>query len=269
MQPIDIQPFFYFALGAVAIFGAVIGSFITLLAYRLPRGEKIGMTRSRCPRCNAVLIWRDLIPILSWLLARGHCRHCTRSISLRYPLTELACAMGAAAILAQQDALSLSTVALIGLWWVTVAIILTDLEHYLIPDSYQIALLLFGLLYTATHGADWAGALLTAAVGMVGGFAVQYGFRRITGRDGLGTGDIKLFGVLGFWLLTPAQFAPLLVYAGMLGIASALLWRMLGRGAVFPFAPAIMLALLLLIFCPDASATFWQLYGINFTDTLP
>jgi leader peptidase (prepilin peptidase)/N-methyltransferase len=263
MQPIDMQPIMGFALILAGAVGACIGSFITLISHRLPIDEKVGATRSRCVSCKATLKLPDLIPVLSWIWLKGKCRHCSAKISARYIITEILCALGAVAILYHYKEFSPLTIALIGLWWTSVAIIVTDLEHYLIMDEYQIALAIFGLLFAYHFDADWMQVLYAVLVGAVGTLIVKYVFLFVTKRDGLGMGDVKLFGVVGIWLMSPIHFAALLVFAGVLGLVSAMLWRMAGKGNVFPFAPAIILALLLFIFLPDTYATFWQLYGTN------
>ncbi|MFO0110559.1 MAG: prepilin peptidase, partial [Alphaproteobacteria bacterium] len=154
LAAVDLQPFLSFAAVFALMLGAAVGSFITLITYRLPREEKIGLTRSRCPSCKATLTARDLIPIFSWLMGRGTCRHCKTPISARYPLTELATGIGTALILLWQGEISAVSIALIGFWWVAVAMVVTDLEHYLLLDECQIALALFGLLYGWATGAD-------------------------------------------------------------------------------------------------------------------
>ncbi|MBN8543868.1 MAG: prepilin peptidase [Alphaproteobacteria bacterium] len=263
MQPIDLQGITHWVLPLAALLGACIGSFITLISYRLPRDEKVGATRSRCPKCGAQLAARDLLPVLSWVVNFGKCRHCRAAISSRYIITELLCAIGAAAILYRYGELSYVTIAYIGLWFVSVAIILTDLEHYLILDEYQIALALFGIVFAYTQDMNALTIITTMSIALVGSICVKYLFLLITKRDGLGWGDIKLFGVVSIWLPHAIHFAPLLVFAGVLGVASACIWRALGKGEVFPFGPAIILSLLVFIFMPEAYATFWQLYGIK------
>jgi leader peptidase (prepilin peptidase)/N-methyltransferase len=250
-------------LPLAAIIGACIGSFITLISHRLPLDETVGATRSRCPKCGTTLCARDLIPVLSWVISRGKCRHCHARIGARYIVTEIICALGTAAIIYHYGEWSYLTIAYLGLWWTSIAIILTDLEHYLIMDEYQIALAIFGVLFAYANQADAMNIIIAMAVGVFGSVAVKYSFLFATKRDGLGWGDVKLFGVVGIWLMHPIYFAPLLVFAGALGIVSAFMWRMAGKGNLFPFAPAIILALLLHIFVPDMYATFWQLYGIK------
>jgi prepilin signal peptidase PulO-like enzyme (type II secretory pathway) len=270
MHPaIDLHSFLGFAAALGLLVGAAMGSFITLITCRLPRGEPIGMTRSRCTSCSATLRARDLIPVISWLVGRGTCRYCKAAISHRYPLTELATGAGTAAIIAWQGELSMLTIALIGFLWVAIAMIVTDLEQYLLLDECQIALVLFGLLYGwATHQ-DATSTLLAVLVGGLGSAGIKYLFLLVTRRDGLGWGDVKLFAVAGFWLGHPLGFIPLLVFSGLLGIVMSLVWRAFGGGAFFPFGPAILVALAALIFYPPATAAFWQLYSENLNLLLP
>lgn len=263
MQVIDLHAYMGLAILVAALVGLAIGSFITLITYRLPRDEKIGATRSRCTRCKTVLTLPDLVPVFSWVMLRGRCRHCGKRIGVRYVLAEILCSLGTVAIIYFYGELSALTIAMIGLWWTSIAIIITDLEHYLIMDEYQIALALFGLFFAYAHNADWMNVAIAVATGVFGSLAVKYIFLWVTKRDGLGMGDVKLFGVVGIWLMNAIHFAPLLVFAGVLGIISAIIWRGAGKGNVFPFGPAIILSLLLFVFAPEVHATFWQLYGMN------
>ena len=244
-----------------ALLGAVIGSFITLATYRLPLGQPIGMTRSRCPNCSTLLRVPDLVPMLSWALARGRCRHCHTSVSIRYPLTELACAAGAGLLVAQYG-LQWETLALMGLWWCVVAIFVTDLEHYIILDEVQLLIGLFGLLYVWAAGLGWLSAAIGAISGLAIGLVLKYGFLAVRHKDGLGMGDVKFLAVAGIWLADAANFVPFLFYAGLLGIVSGIGWRMLGQGERFPFGPALALALMLCVVFPPAADGFWSLYGV-------
>jgi len=251
-------PAFGYAL--MALLGACIGSFISLISHRLPLDAPVVKTRSRCPACHHTLGARDLIPLVSWLCARGRCRYCKAPVSARYPLIELACALGAAALLYVFGA-TLVTAAYIGLWWAAVALIVTDLEHYLILDEVQITLALLALVHGYAAGGDWAAMAEAGAVGCAIGLGLKYGFLYFTEKDGLGLGDVKFLGVAGLWLADSASFVPFLFLAGLLGIGSALLWRALGRGAIFPFGPSLMLSLLSCIYYPYSAHGFWALYG--------
>jgi len=251
-----------FLWGLAALVGAAVGSFITLVTHRLPLGEAIGMTRSRCPKCKHVLGLCDLMPVLSWLFARGRCRHCHARISMRYPLTELACALGAVGALLLAG-FTLEALALAGLWWCVVAIFVTDLEHYIILDEVQIALIGFGLLYHDALGNALLPVLASGVAGLLIGLALKYGFLYLRQKDGLGLGDVKLLFGVGIWLGSSIALVPFLFFAGVLGVVCGLLWRALGHGAQFPFGPALAMALVMGVVWPEATQYFWQTYGVQ------
>lgn len=248
------------ATGLAAILGAVIGSFLTLLTYRLPLDQKVAATRSRCTQCSGVLKARDLVPIASWVWWRGKCRMCRASVHWRYPVTELACAIGAALVV-HHFGVTLLALAIMGLWWCIVAIFVTDLEHYIILDEVQIAAALFGILYVYALGIDWLAPAMACVAGISVGLALKYGFIWCCKKDGLGMGDVKFLGVAGIWLSDPVNFVPFLFFSGILGIVSGTLWRILSGSERFPFGPALALALLLCVLVPQAPDGFWQLYG--------
>lgn len=248
--------------GFIAFVGACIGSFLTLATYRLPRDEKIGMTRSRCPRCNTTLGARDLVPMLSWVMSGGKCRHCKTKVSIRYPLTELAC-MAGALLSAYFFGFTLQAFAIAGLWWCIVAIIVTDLEHYIILDEVQIAIVLFGGLYHYALGTDMADVIRTAFLGLAIGLTLKYGFLYLRNKDGLGLGDVKLLFGVGVWLADAASFVPFLFYAGILGVAFAGVWRLMGRGKIFPFGPALAAALLMCVILPGTTQAYWQMFNAH------
>jgi leader peptidase (prepilin peptidase) / N-methyltransferase len=247
--------------GLLALVGASIGSFITLVTYRLPRAEPIGLTRSRCPACLKSLQPIDLMPVLSWVLHRGRCRQCKASVSMRYPLTELACAIGAVLLL-RRFGFTLEAYALVGLWWCIVAIIVTDLEHYIILDEAQIVMIILGVLYHYTLGTDPAAVITAACVGLAIGLTLKYGFIYLRNKDGLGMGDVKLLFVVGIWLAAWPSFVPYLFFSGVLGIMCGLAWRLAGRGERFPFGPALVISLLACVIWPQTANGFWQLYGL-------
>ena len=245
--------------GLIALVGASIGSFLTLATYRLPRDEKIGMTRSRCPNCSTTLKVPDLFPILSWVISRARCRYCKKPIHWRYPLTEAACAAGAV-LAVYYYGLTLQAFALAGLWWCIVAIIVTDLEHYIILDEVQIAIILFGAIYHYAIGTDPVAVIGAAFMGLTIGLVLKYGFLYLRNKDGLGMGDVKLLFGIGLWLASSMGFVPFLFISGVLGVVCGLIWRVLGLGEKFPFGPALILALLGCIIWPDMVSQFWQLY---------
>lgn len=258
----DLQPQSLNVLLLAAVVGAIIGSFLTLLTHRLPLGKPVIKTRSKCPKCGKKLSVQDLIPVFSWAAFKGKCRQCKAFIGLRYPLTELACAIGASVVVYHYG-LTLEALALVGLWWAIVAIILTDLEHYIILDEVQIVIALLGFLYAYVHFIPLSTVLTGALAGLLIGAALKYGFLFLAGKEGLGMGDVKFLGVAGIWLASAENFVPFLFFSGVLGIALGLFWRALGHGDRFPFGPALAAALLLSVVWPAAAEGFWELYGLG------
>lgn len=225
-------------------FGAAVGSFLNVLIYRLPRRLSIVFPPSHCPACKHRLGVLDLVPLLSYLLQGGRCRYCRARISARYFLVEL------------------WNAALWGwLWWewlvvgelplrflfyalagsALIALFFTDLEHYLIPDELNVALLLLGLLHaglltgqpTAWDWAEWGrlnlpNALLAAEVGAFLFCAIALVGRIMFHRDAMGHGDIKLARAMGALLLLPGMavaFGLAIASGAVIGGAWALLQR--------------------------------------------
>lgn len=240
--------------------GASIGSFLTLVTYRLPRDEKIGLSRSRCPACLKDLRVIDLIPVLSWVTSRGRCRQCNAKISIRYPLMELMTMLGTLGSV-YLFGFTLEGFAVAGLWWCIVAIIVTDLEHTIILDEVQIAVIVFGALFHFALGTDFTDVIGSAVLGLVIGLVLKYGFLYLRNKDGLGMGDVKLLFGVGIWLANAASFVPFLFFAGVLGIVCGVVWRVMGRGAQFPFGPALAISLLACVVFPETANQFWRLYG--------
>lgn len=261
MMLAELSPQSPAVLAVVALLGAAIGSFLTLITYRMPLVMKVGAVRSQCPSCKGKLDVRDLVPLFSWLCWRGKCRMCRSRIGLRYPITELACGIGAALVIWKYG-MTIEALAIMGLWFCIVAIFLTDLEHYIILDEVQIATAVFGALYVYATDTDYLQASMAAVAGVTVGLALKYGFLYFAGKDGLGMGDVKFLGAAGIWLSDPMNFVPFLFFSGLMGILSGMLWRVLSGSERFPFGPALALALLLCVVCPQAPNGFWKLYGV-------
>jgi leader peptidase (prepilin peptidase) / N-methyltransferase len=245
---------FFFAIGAV------VGSFLTLASYRIPRNENIVTGRSRCPVCQNNLGVRDLIPLLSWLKYKAACRQCGTKISIRYPLIELATAVAFAIIYLQQG-ISPYAFILMGLAAGLILMIAVDLEHYIIPDSvhFWLAFLaLAKLILVPGVWSDWITALAGTLVGLGIGLLMHYGYYALRKRHGLGLGDVKFFAVAGLWL-GAIGLIPFFVLAGLLGIAHGMLWKKLGKGPMFPFGPSLAVSLFLCVVFPGIPAAFWRI----------
>ena len=176
-----------------------VGSFVGLVAHRLPRAEPVIFGRSACTSCHTQLTARDLVPLLSWLAARGRCRHCNAPLSARYPLTELAAlviALWAASVLGGWSVL-------IGclLGWALLTLTLIDLREKMLPDMITLPLIAIGLAATLfLEPLDPLAHAIGAAAGLALFLAVGAIFRRLRGYDGLGGGDAKLFAAAGAWV---------------------------------------------------------------------
>jgi leader peptidase (prepilin peptidase) / N-methyltransferase len=229
------------------VIGAIFGSFLNVVAYRLPRGESLSRPRSRCPGCGTPVRPYDNIPVLSWLLLRGKCRDCREPISARYPIVEagtgLLCAL---VVLAADDVwLGLAFVLLL------VPVTLIDLDHRIIPNR----LMLVGAIAApAILLATEPDALLEHAIAAVaaGGFLL---LAAVAYPRGMGMGDVKLAAVMGLFLgraVGPAMFVALV--AGTL-VGAAVIARKgarEGRKTAVPFGPFLALGGVVALFAGDA-----------------
>ena len=242
-----LSPLIYVLIAAL---GACFGSLVTLLSWRIPRREPIGMTRSRCPSCLTPLSIPDLFPILSWCIHKGRCHHCHVSVHWRYPATELICA-GLFTLIAAHSGISMESLCLAALATLLLTLIVIDFEHYIIPDSLQLLLAALALIYHfGIHNTHPATMLTSLGVGLGTGWMLQSGYRKLRHKEGLGTGDVKFLAVAGLWLDIPLMVS-LFFYAGLLGILTAIIWRLMGKGAKFPFGPALAISMFLLILYPE------------------
>lgn len=238
-----------------ALLGACVGSFLNVVAWRLPREESVVHPGSHCPRCGTALRWFENVPVLSWLLLRGRCRHCGAPIAARYPLVELLTAgLWVAATLAQPSGLGPEPAPLLQalagwllLSWL-IPLTLIDLDRLWLPEGLCRVGLLLGLATTTAIGLSQGVELgrtlllhhlLAAAAGLLGFEAVSAGAEKLIGRPALGLGDAKLAALLGAWLgLTGLGLTVVLaVFSGaVVGVAGRLSGR-LGRHEPFPFGP--------------------------------
>jgi leader peptidase (prepilin peptidase)/N-methyltransferase len=221
------------------VFGAVMGSFLNVVAFRLPRRESLVSPRSRCPACGAPVRPYDNVPVLSWLLLRGHCRDCAAPISPRYPLVEAATALlCAGAVLTHESPSAIALAVALVLLLVPAALI--DLEYRIIPNRLTAAGALLALaLGTALDPAGEPGRLLAGAG--AGGFLL---LAALAYPGGMGMGDVKLAAVMGLFL--GAAVVPALLIALLAGVlaGAAIAARRGARAArktAVPFGPFLAL----------------------------
>ncbi len=239
----------------VALLGSCVGSFLNLVAWRLPREESIVLPPSHCPRCGSRLRWFENVPLLGWLLLRGRCGHCGAPIACRYPLVELLSAgLWIAALLAQPSAMGSQPQPwlLVAAGWLLLSwllpLVLIDLDRLWLPEPLCRIGLLLGLAVTAVIGfqqGDEIGRellfhhLVAAGVGLVGFETVSALAHKAIGRPALGLGDAKLAALLGAWLgLTGLGITVILaVFAGAVLGSIGRLSGLLGKHQPFPFGP--------------------------------
>lgn len=199
-----------------ALFGALVGSFLNVCVYRWPRDLSVVAPRSACPSCEKPVVWYDNVPVLSYLVLRGRCRHCASPIGIQYPLVELATALIWAATVIR---LGPSVEALRGAVFLTIllGIALTDAQHYLIPDEFSIGGTVVGLLFAALPGGfPLLSAVAGAAIGYGGLWAVAVLGTRLFRKPAMGGGDIKMMAMVGAFL-GPAGVLLTVFFGALLG----------------------------------------------------
>ncbi len=227
--------------------GAVLGSFANVLIYRLPRQESIVTPGSRCPHCrNPIRPW-DNLPILSYLLLRGRCRHCGAPIAVRYLIVELA-AGGLFAGLVWQYGVTLTALRFAILVIPLLVAFFTDLEWNLIPNAVTYPGILVGLVFGAASGTLVPS--LAAAFG-AGGVFLLIG---VLSHGGMGGGDMKLAAMIGAFLGVPGVIVALFlaVAIGAAGAVVLLALRLRTRKDTMPFGPALAVGAMIAVFESDA-----------------
>jgi len=285
LQYVWADGYWILALGVV---GAVVGSFLNVVIYRLPimigavatpspppgdssANDARTDTRfnlihppSSCPWCDRRIPPWENVPIVSFLMLKGRCRGCGGRISWRYPFVEVAGAALAAGM-GLKFGLSWQLLSSLVFVWALLCIAIIDLEHMLVPDAISLPLLLAGLIVNAVglfSGA--ADAVFGAVGGYLSLFSIRWGVRATTGKDALGKGDFKLFAAIGAWL--GWQGLPFVLFiacavGGIFGIF-LILTGFVTRQQKIPFAPALAFAgVVYLSWGPEVQTAYWALIG--------
>jgi leader peptidase (prepilin peptidase)/N-methyltransferase len=230
------------------LLAAFVGSFLGVVIRRLPEGRPIVRGRSLCEQCGARLTPRDLVPLLSWLITRGGCRHCGHRLGWFYPAVELA-AFAIAAIALAFDGVEQAWLDCLLGWWL-LALGWIDARHWLLPDVLTLPLLVLGLALAAAFAPeDLADHAAAAMLGYLALRAVAWIYQRLRHREGLGQGDAKLLAAAGAWLgiaalpqvILLAALAALVTAAGL-----ALAGTRIRAHSALPFGPFLALATWLL-----------------------
>jgi leader peptidase (prepilin peptidase)/N-methyltransferase len=211
-----------------------------------PERFNLVVPRSACPACHAPIRAVHNVPLLSWLWLRGKCASCGAPISARYPLVELLTGV-LSGLIAWNFGFGWPALAALLLTWFLIALTFIDIDHQLLPDSLTLLLLWLGLflsLWSAQAGGstvpvDSRSSLIGAMAGYVSLWSVYHLFRLLTGKDGMGYGDFKLFAALGAWLGWQMLLPIILIAAGtgaVVGLAMIVMRRH-DRSAPIPFGP--------------------------------
>jgi leader peptidase (prepilin peptidase)/N-methyltransferase len=262
--------------GVALILGLMIGSFLNVVIYRLPkmmerewqvqcaelRGETVAdipkfnivSPRSACTACGQAISPLQNIPVLSWLLLGGRCAGCKTRIPVRYPIVEMLTGI-LSAFIAWRLGFGVAALGALCFLWSLIALAFIDIDTQLLPDSITLPLLWTGLLFnlfgTFTN-------LDAAVIGAVAGYlilwTVYWLFKLLTGKEGMGFGDFKLLAAIGAWLGWKLLPAVILLSAGagaVIGIVLILVARH-GRGTPIPFGPYLALGGLVAMLWGDA-----------------
>ncbi len=260
------------------VLGLLVGSFLNVVIYRLPKmlerqwaaecaglagqepvaGEPFNLLRprSRCRNCGHAIRWYENLPVLSYLALRGRCSSCGTPIGLRYPLVELATA-GLFAFCGWKWGISWTAAAWCGFAAALLALALIDWDTTLLPDDITLPLVWAGLIAAAMrwNGVTLQQSLWGAVAGYLSLWLVYQGFKLLTGKEGMGYGDFKLFAALGAWFGWQA-LVPMVLMASVIGAIIGIAMKFsdnLREGGAIPFGPFLAGAgLTALVFGPSA-----------------
>jgi len=233
------------------IFGTVVGSFLNVCVYRIPEGQSIVVPASHCRACKKPIAFYDNIPLISFLVLKGKCRHCGSPLSVQYPLVELISGLLAAACVLKWGAGYIAAV-----WFLFCAALIVvtfiDLKHQIIPDVISLPGIACGVLLSLVlDGPGLRSSLIGAALGGGSLFLIRCVYYAVTKQEGMGLGDVKLLAMMGAFLgwksilfiIMAASFS-----GALLGIAVMIIKKKNSRYAI-PFGPFLSLGAVCYLFC--------------------
>lgn len=284
-----LQTYPLLAVGVAGLIGLLVGSFLNVVIYRLPKMIEreetqairnvlhernlpvpdalpviedrfnLAVPASRCGCCGQPLRARDNIPVISYVFLRGRCSRCACTISPRYPLVEIFTAIATASAIAYFGP-TLQGLAAVLLSWCLICLTLIDLDTFLLPDSITLPLLWLGLIlnYYGTF-TDFSSAFWGAIWGYLALWSVYQFFKWVFHKEGMGFGDFKLLAALGAWL--GWQLLPQIILLSAVVGAAVGLWMIVRRGhdqqVPIPFGPYLAVAgAIALYFGPEINAAY-------------
>lgn len=290
-------------IGTIFILGLLVGSFLNVVIHRVPvmlerewkaQAEEILRSsdadsapteartpkpkynlivpRSACPKCQAPITALQNIPVISWVVLRGKCANCAAAISARYPIVELSTAILSAAV-AWKFGVHWYTAAALFFTWMLIAMSGVDFDTTLLPDNMTLLLLWVGLLLSVVGTApaiglpvDMKSSIIGAVAGYLSLWSVYHLFKLLTGKEGMGYGDFKLFGALGAWL--GWQSLPLIIllsaFTGAIVGIALIVVRGRDRNIPIPFGPYLAAAgWIALMWGDELIGTYLRVSGIG------
>ena len=272
------------------VLGLIVGSFLNVVIYRLPimmEAEwtaqcaelleidnpkkdasthdifNLAVPNSHCPKCNHEISALENIPVFSWLLQKGKCRHCQAPVSARYPVIESVTAI-LTVLVTLQFGFTLLTLALLILTWSLIVLTMIDVDHQLLPDDITLPLLWLGLL---VNSFGLLAPLADAVWGAMGGYGILWGiywlFKLLTGKEGMGYGDFKLLAALGAWL--GWQALPMIIllssFVGAVVGITMIVVRGQDKNIPIPFGPYLASAgFIALVWGNELTALYYSIY---------
>lgn len=249
-------------MGMVVVFGLCIGSFLNVCIYRIPVRKSIVSPGSSCPACGTAIRFYDNIPLLSYLILGGKCRHCRTYISFRYPLIEL---ITGAFSLGLYLKFGLSAEALIYFVFICVLIVIAfiDIDHRIIPDRITLpGIFIFFIAAFAIPSLSWTDSLLGIVIGGGSLFLVAVVYHLVTHKEGMGGGDIKLLAMIGALVGWKGVFFTIFVSSAVGTLAGLLIMAATRQNLklAVPFGPFLSIgAAAYIFFGPQLVAWYFQL----------
>ena len=235
--------------------GLIVGSFLNVCIYRLPRRESVAWPASHCTSCDRPLAWFENVPVLSWGVLRGRCRTCGSAVSALYPIVELTTAVLFAAAYPVYGPTPLLAVRLLFIC-ALIVLFAIDLEHQILPDAVTLPGVVIGFVASLFLPPGWQSSLIGLLAGGLFPFVIAEIYLRVRRREGMGMGDFKMLAMVGAFLGWPLVWLTLLM-ACVLGIViggGALLLSRRELATRIPFGTFIALAALVCLYWGDAVA---------------
>ena len=238
------------------LFGAVFGSFLNVCIYRIPNGKSIVWPASFCPKCGKPIKWYDNIPIISYILLWGKCRHCKQPISAQYPIVE-AFTAAMTVLFVWRWGLTPWTAAVLVVVYSLIISSVIDFQLMIIPDRFSIGLIVFGLAvcfinpnFDGTAWQHFLQSLLGASVGFFGTLGVALLGYALFRKEAMGGGDVKLMGGIGA-LVGWQGVITTIIFASVFGLVYSLylmIFKGKNRGDAIPFGPFLSMGALINLF---------------------